>query len=54
MNIIVFDSLPDHRTRITSYGVGYGASPEYDELLAFFVGANKGLYEKLIEYVEAE
>jgi len=54
MNIIVFDALPDDRTRITSYGVGYGASPEYEKLLGFFVEANKGLYERLIGYVEAE
>ncbi len=53
MNVIVFDALPDQRTRIKSYGVGYGASPEYDKMLAFFVEANKGLYEKLIEYAEA-
>lgn len=54
MNIIVFDALPDHRTRITSYGVGYGAAPEYDKLLGFVSKANRGLYEKLIAYLEAE
>jgi len=54
MNVIVFDALSDHRTRISSYGVGYGAAPEYDEMLAFFSKANRGLYEKLTAYLEAE
>ena len=54
MNVIVFDALSDRRTRISSYGVGYGAAPEYDEMLVFFSEANRGLYEKLIAYLEAE
>lgn len=54
MNVIVFEPLSDSRTRLTSYGVGYGAAPEYDQLLGFFAEANKGLYGKLIEYVEAD
>ena len=31
-----------------------GASPEYEKLLGFFIEANKGLYENLLEFVEAE
>lgn len=54
MNVIVFDALSGDRTRIRSYGVGYGAAPEYDEMLGFFAKANRGLYEKLIAYLEDE
>ena len=54
MNVIVFDAVSDRRPRISSYGVGYGAAPEYDEMLGFFSNANRGLYEKLIAHLKAE
>ena len=51
-NVILFDELGPERTRIRSYGVGYHDTPEYDELMDFFIQANEGLYRKLIEVLE--
>ena len=52
MNVIVFEPIDKTRTRIRSYGCGYGTSPAYEELLKFFIPANAGLYRKLKEHVE--
>ena len=52
MNVIVFESLDDERTRILSYGVGYRSTPEMSELLEFFIPANEGLFEALQAYLE--
>ncbi len=51
-NIILFESLSPERTKIESYGVGYGNSPEYDELMKFFIEGNESLFRKLIEALE--
>ena len=51
-NIILFESLSPNRTKIESYGVGYGNSPEYDELMQFFIEGNEALLRKLIEVLE--
>lgn len=52
MNVILFESLSPTRTLVESYGVGYGDSPEYEELLEFFIGANESLYVKLKRVLE--
>ena len=49
---MLFESLSPTRTRIESYGVGYGSSAEYDELMDYFIAANEGLFRKLITYLE--
>ena len=51
-NVIEFERIDDEQTRVTSYGIGYKDTPEYQRLLKFFVTANEGTYEKLIAYVE--
>lgn len=51
-NVVLFESLDDGRTKITSYGLGYTDSPELRELMAFFERANHGLYAKLIASLE--
>lgn len=51
-NVVLFEALSPTRTRIESYGVGYGASPEYEQLLAFFLSANRPLYEELKRQLE--
>jgi uncharacterized protein YndB with AHSA1/START domain len=51
-NVILFEALSPERTRIESYGVGYGTSPEYEALLGFFVNANRPLYEALKRHLE--
>ncbi len=52
MNVIVFESLGDERTRILSYGVGYRDLPAYQDLMEFFIPANEGLFRKLKAYLE--
>ena len=52
-NVILFDEIGDGLTRIQSYGIGYTAAPEYDQLISFFVKANEGLYQNLKTYLEA-
>lgn len=51
-NVILFEALSPTRTRVESYGVGYGTSPEYEQLLEFFVAANKSLYGELKRHLE--
>ena len=51
-NVILFEDLGDGKTHLTSYGVGYRDTPEYDALMRFFIQANEGLYEKLIATLE--
>jgi len=52
MNVVLFEELGPHRTRIESYGVGYGDDAAYDELLGFFAQANRGLYGELKRVLE--
>ncbi|QDU83772.1 hypothetical protein Pla163_08730 [Planctomycetes bacterium Pla163] len=52
MNLVLFEALAPERTKITSYGLGYRDSPEYDALMSFFVPANEGLYAGLKQYLE--
>lgn len=52
MNVVLFEELGPRRTRIESYGVGYGADPAYDGLLGFFAQANRGLYVELKRALE--
>jgi uncharacterized protein YndB with AHSA1/START domain len=51
-NVILFEALSPTRTRVESYGVGYGASPEYEQLLEFFLTANRQLYLELKRQLE--
>ena len=51
-NIILFEALSPKRTRVESYGVGYGTSPEYEGLLEFFRAANRPLYVELKNQLE--
>ena len=52
MNVVLFEELGPRRTRIESYGVGYGDDPAYDGLLGFFAQANRGLYVELKRVLE--
>jgi len=52
MNVIVFESVRENRTRVLSYGVGYRDLPAYDDLMKFFIPANEGLFSKLKDYLE--
>ena len=52
-NVIVFESLGETASRVRSYGVGYGDSPEVDKLLEFFDRTNMTLMEGLRAHLEA-
>ena len=51
-NVMLFQELGPERTRLISYGIGYGDAPEYEDLLEFFRAANVQLYRGLKRYVE--
>ncbi|MDX1439098.1 MAG: SRPBCC domain-containing protein [Rubricoccaceae bacterium] len=51
-NVILFDEIEVGQTLITSYGMGYSDSSEYEQLMQFFIQANEGLYAGLKRYVE--
>ena len=53
-NVILFEALGEERTRLTSYGIGYRDTPEYDNLMKFFIGANEHLYSKLLLLLESK
>ena len=53
-NVIIFDEAPGGGTRVQSYGIGYSDSPEYDQLMNFFIKANESLYENLRAYLETD
>ena len=52
MNVIVFVPEGERRTRILSYGCGYGTAEAYEKLLTFFIKANEGLFVKLKKFLE--
>lgn len=54
MNVILFEPLEGNRTKITSYGCGYGAGEAFDGLLKFFVPANERLFGQLQTYLGTE
>ena len=51
-NVILFESLSPTLTHVESFGIGYGDSPEYENLLGFFLAANKPLYAELKRQLE--
>lgn len=46
-NVILFESLSDKKTQITSYGMGYKNDERYLGLMEFFIKGNEMLYEQL-------
>jgi uncharacterized protein YndB with AHSA1/START domain len=53
-NVILFEPLSASRTRVVSYGVGYGTDQRYEEMLRFFVEANEQVLGQLKRYVEEQ
>ena len=51
-NVILFEPIDDDTTRLVSYGIGYRDTPEYDDLMDFFIEANGRLYAGLIQRLE--
>ena len=51
-DVILFDAVSEKWTRIRSFGVGYGDSPEYEDLMQFFIAGNEALFANLKAYLE--
>ena len=51
-NVILFDAISEEWTRIRSFGIGYGDSPEYENLMQFFIAGNEALFVNLKAYLE--
>ena len=51
-NVVTFQSLPDNKTKIVSYGTGYRDTPELQKMLKFFVKANESTLLELVKYLE--
>ncbi len=51
-NVITFEQLNDETTKVISFGLGYRDTPELRGMMEFFIEANEGLYQKLIDYLE--
>ena len=54
MNVVIFKEISDDQVQIDSYGVGYRKSPEYDNLMKFFIPANEQLLTNLKTILEKE
>lgn len=52
MNVILFESLSEEETMIRSYGIGYRDTPEYQNMMDFFISANESLFANLVRYLE--
>lgn len=46
-NLIEFEPVDDNRTRITSWGLGYGAGDAWDQMIGFFIAGNEWSYNQL-------
>lgn len=51
-NVVTFQSLPNNKTKVMSYGTGYRDTPELQKLLKFFVKANESTLLEYVKYVE--
>ncbi len=46
-NLIQFESIDAERTRVTSWGLGYGTGEEWDQMIGFFVAGNSWSFTQL-------
>jgi len=51
-NVINFDTVPDNRTKISSYGIGYENTPKYRSLMKFFIQGKDETFQQLIKYLK--
>ncbi len=51
-NVIYFNAIDAQHTQVESYGIGYKNTEKYQELMKFFIPANKQSYQHLINYLE--
>jgi len=51
-NVINFTKLSNNKTRVESYGIGYRNTPQYLQILNYFIPANEQLLNKLIDVLE--
>ena len=50
-NIIEFNALPDERTEVVTWGIGYGAGEEWQQMIGFFVQGNEWTLGKLAAFI---
>ncbi|WP_265569867.1 SRPBCC family protein [Sphingomicrobium nitratireducens] len=46
-NVVSFEPLGSHRTRIVSWGIGYRDTPEWQPMISFFTRANRWTFGEL-------
>lgn len=46
-NLIEFEALDDGRTRITSWGLGYGTGEDWETMIGFFIAGNEWSFGQL-------
>jgi uncharacterized protein YndB with AHSA1/START domain len=51
-NVVLFETNGPNETQVQSFGIGYSDTPEYQQLLNFFIPANEALLKNLKAYVE--
>ena len=52
-NVILFESVGPNATQVQSFGIGYTASPELEQLMSFFIESNERLLGNLKHYLES-
>lgn len=53
-NVITFEELADGRTQIVSWGLGYGTSEAWQQILGFFIAGNEWSYAQLHRAIAGE
>ena len=53
-NIVEFEAVDAGRTRVTSWGLGYGAGPEWDQMIQFFIRGNEWSFGQLEKALAGE
>jgi len=51
-NVILFESIDQQTTKVTSYGIGYKNNEKYMSLMKYFIEANESSLLKLVNYLE--
>lgn len=51
-NVILFEEVDPHETKVISYGIGYKNDDKYMSLMKYFIKGNEQSYMNLISYLE--
>ena len=53
-NLIEFEPVGEDRTRITSWGLGYGTGEDWEQVTRFFIAGNEWRFGQLLKAVAGE